>query len=60
MFQIILALIFLLTAITLLGVGIGAKMYDTPAVSRKYLAGALICAALFVAVCTFSAVPASW
>ncbi len=58
MFQMILSIIFLLAALALLGVGIGAKENGTPAASRKSLAGALVCAVLFVAVCTFSVVPA--
>ncbi len=58
MLQIILSVILLLAALALLGAAVGAKTNDAPAASRKYFAGALVCAALFVAACTFSVVPA--
>ncbi len=57
MLQIILSVILLLAALALLGAAIGAKTNDAPAVSRKCFAGALVCAVLFVAACTFSVVP---
>ena len=58
MLQIILSVILLLAALALLGAAISAKTNGAATAGRKYLAGALVCAVLFVTACTFSVVPA--
>lgn len=58
MLQIFSSVIFSTAVIALLILGIVEKVNGRTIVSRKFFAGALVCAALLIGICTFSVVPA--